>query len=196
MATPPSHQDEDLARRVYAYFIFRLRRPEDAERLTRLSFQRVWHEANLSREVEQEPDLPTFAAARAVIADNPLGRGASKIGGLSPADDGAEGDPTGLRNDLAIAIGRLHRRERDALALRFGGELTISEIAELLDQTPAEIKQRLARGVRSLIELGVVPDQSRASKPAVRGPTPTGSRTSAAKRPGAGGSQRGNTEQK
>ena len=54
-----------------------------------------------------------------------------------------------MNSDLAMAIGRLHRRERDALALRFGGELTIGEIAELLDQTPAEIKQRLARGVRA-----------------------------------------------
>jgi hypothetical protein len=95
-----------------------------------------------------------------------------------------------------MAIGRLHRRERDALALRFGGELTIGEIAELLDQTPAEIKQRLARGVRSLIELAVLPDQSRASKPAVRRPRPAGPRISAAKRPGAGGSKRGNAEQK
>ena len=40
--------DEDLARRVYSYFIFRLRQPEDAERLTRLSFERLWREARLS----------------------------------------------------------------------------------------------------------------------------------------------------
>jgi DNA-directed RNA polymerase specialized sigma24 family protein len=189
-------QGEDLTRRVYAYFIFRLRQPREAERLARLSFERVWEEARLSREVEQEPDLPTFAAARAVITDNPLGRGVSKIGGSRPADEGAEGDPTGLSSDLAMAIGRLHRRERDALALRFGGELTIGEIAELLDQTPAEIKQRLARGVRSLIALGVLPNESRASTPAVRRPRPAGSPNSTAKRPGAGGSKRGNAEQK
>jgi DNA-directed RNA polymerase specialized sigma24 family protein len=189
-------QGEDLTRRVYAYFIFRLRQPREAERLARLSFERVWEEARLSREVEQEPDLPTFAAARAVITDNPLGHGVSRIGASRPADGGADGDPTALSNDLAMAIGRLHRRERDALALRFGGELTIGEIAELLDQTPAEIKQRLARGVRGLIELGVLPNQSRASKPAARPPGFAGSRNSTAKRPGAGGSKRGNTEQK
>ena len=65
-------QDEDLTRRVYAYFIFRLRQPGEAERLTRLSFERIWEQARLSREVEQEPDLPTFAAARAVIARDGL----------------------------------------------------------------------------------------------------------------------------
>jgi hypothetical protein len=35
----PADQDQGLARRVYAYFIFRLRRPADVERLTRLSFE-------------------------------------------------------------------------------------------------------------------------------------------------------------
>src|SRR5512144_1844115 len=91
MAARRDLQDEDLARRVYSYFIFRLRQPEDAERLTRLSFERVWREANLSRETEQEPDLPVFAAARAVIAENPRPRGASRV---SPSDLAAERDGT------------------------------------------------------------------------------------------------------
>jgi DNA-directed RNA polymerase specialized sigma24 family protein len=152
-------QDEDLARRVYAYFIFRLRQPEDAERLTRLSFERVWEAANLSRGVEQEPDLPTFAAARAVIADNPRHRGASRVSRSRGGDQG-EGAPRGLSDDLAMAIGRLHGRERDALALRFGAGLSIGEISELIDRTPADVKQRLARGVRTLRELGVTPKET------------------------------------
>ena len=81
-----------------------------------------------------------------------------------------------------MAIGRLHGRERDALALRFGAELSVGEIAELLDRTPADVKQRLARGVRGLIELGVLPKEASPRK-------------SAAKRPGAGGSKGGKTEQ-
>ncbi len=174
-------QEEDLVRRVYAYFIFRLRQPRDAERLTRLSFERIWREENLSREVEQEPDLPTFAAARAVIAENPRPRGASRVT-PSTVRDGDEEVSSGLSNELAMAIGRLHGRERDALALRFGAELSIGEIAELLDRTPADVKQRLARGVRGLIELGVLPKEASPRK-------------SAAKRPGAGSSKGGKTEQ-
>ena len=154
-------QDEDLARRVYSYFIFRLRQPEDAERLTRLSFERVWHEANLARDEEAEPELPFFAAARGVIADNPRGRGVSRVAAPRGHQD-ERGVPTGLSDALAMAIGRLHGRERDALALRFGAELPIGEIAALLGRTPAEVKQRLARGVRRLIELRVLPDQTQA----------------------------------
>jgi DNA-directed RNA polymerase specialized sigma24 family protein len=174
-------QDEDLARRVYSYFIFRLRQPADAERLTRLSFERFWEAANLSREAEQEPDLPMFAAAHAVIAAHPRRRGASRVTPSGPADQGV-GASTGLSDQVAMAIGRLHGRERDALALRFGAELSVGEIAELLDRTPAEVKQRLARSVRFLRELGVLPEQSPGPK-------------SAPERPGSESTKGGKTEQ-
>jgi DNA-directed RNA polymerase specialized sigma24 family protein len=177
-------QDEDLARRVYAYFIFRLRQPADAERLTRLTFDRVRDGAKLSRDAEREPDLPVLATARAVIADNPRARGASKAVPARPWD--REQGPTGLSKELAVAIGRLHGRERDALALRFGAELSIGEIAELLDRTPADVKQRLARGVRALISLGVLPEETKPRRPAPR--------RSAAKRPGARGAKKGKRE--
>lgn len=174
--------DDDLARRVYSYFIFRLRQPQDAERLTSLSFERVWREANLSREGEQEPDLPVFAAARAVLAENPRPRGASKLVPSRDAVQGKNGAPNRLGNELAMAMGRLHGRERDALALRFGAELSVGEIAELIDRTPAEVKQRLARGVRALINYGVLPKRERPPN-------------SASERPGTGGSEQSKAEE-
>jgi DNA-directed RNA polymerase specialized sigma24 family protein len=144
--------DEDLARRVYAYFVFRLRQPADAERLTQLTFERIRDAENLGR-LHADTDLPVFAEARAVIAENPRRRGATKV----PARSGEDGGPTGLSNELALAIGRLHGREREALALRFGAELSVGDIAELLDRTPADVKQRLARGARMLLDLGLLP---------------------------------------
>jgi DNA-directed RNA polymerase specialized sigma24 family protein len=182
MPTAVQH-DEDLARRVYAFFIFRLRQPEDAERLTRLSFERLWREANLSPQGEQDFELPIFAAARATIAESPRPRGASRV---LPAGDASEKDddsPRALGNQLAMAMGRLHGREREALALRFGAELSVGEIAELIDRPPAEVKQRLARGVRALIQLGVLPKDSSAP-------------SSAAERPRAGGPEQGEAEQR
>jgi DNA-directed RNA polymerase specialized sigma24 family protein len=173
------HQEEDLASRTYAYFVFRLRQPEDAERLTRLSFERIWERERLSRDVGNDPELPLFAAARAVIADNPRQRGASKV---QSAPGHEEGAATGLSNEVAMAIGRLHGRERDALALRFGAGLAVGEIAELIDRTPAEVKQRLARGVRTLLELGVLPREDRSG-------------SSAAERPGARSPEQGKAEQ-
>ena len=45
------------------------------------------------------------------------------------------------------------------VALRFGADLSVGEIAELLDRTPADVKQRLARGTRMLIDLGLLPKE-------------------------------------
>jgi len=84
-------------------------------------------------------------------------------------------------------MGRLHGREREALALRFGAELSVGEISELIDRPPAEVKQRLARGTRNLIQLGVLPKESPARK------SPAGK--SAAKRPRAGGAKEGEAEE-
>jgi DNA-directed RNA polymerase specialized sigma24 family protein len=163
------HVDEDLARRVYAYFVFRLRQPEEAERLTRLTFEGIWERERLGRDLGREPELSAFAAARAVIAENPRRRGASRVRSSGTAKD-PEGDATGLSNELAMAIGRLDGRERDALALRFGADLSVGQIAELLDRTPADVKQRLARGTRMLLTLGVLPKESGSARSAAQGP--------------------------
>jgi DNA-directed RNA polymerase specialized sigma24 family protein len=174
-------QHEAQVRRVYSYFVFRLRQPEEAERLTRLTFERASQPAQPGHEEETEPDQRLFAAAREVIATQPRRRGASRV--ASPADQEGDG-ARGLSSQLAIAIGRLHGRERDALALRFGAELGIGEIAELLDRTPQEVKQRISRGVRGLSELGVLPGK------------PPGPARSAAKRPRAGGAKGGQPKQR
>ena len=181
--------DEDLVRRVYSYFIFRLRRPEDAERLTRLSFERLREQAKLDREMkEEEPDLPVLAAARAVIAENPRPRGAARVAPSRGTPQAEDGRQIGLSDQLALAIGRLHGRERDALALRYGAELSIGEMAELLDRTPADVKQRLARGIRGLISLGVLPEETK--------PRRSAPRRSAAKRPGARRAKQGQAQKR
>jgi DNA-directed RNA polymerase specialized sigma24 family protein len=164
MESAGTHREDDLARRVYSYFVFRLRQPHDAERLTRLTFERHWREANLRRDLEKDPEMPVFAAARAVLAESPRQRGATRV-----QRSGRGELPSGLSEELAIAIGRLHGRERDAIALRFGAELSVGEIAQLLDRTPADVKQRLARGVRGLRDLGILP-KGPDPKPSAEGP--------------------------
>ena len=164
MTVQPS---EELARRVYAYFIFRLRQPEEAERLTRLTFERIWERERLGRDIGQDFVLAVFASARTVISENPRGRGASRVRASERAD-GGNGTARGLSNELAMAIGRLDGRERDAIALRFGADLSVAEIAELLDRTPADVKQRLARGTRMLLTLGVLPKEDGSQRSAQR----------------------------
>ena len=60
-------------------------------------------------------------------------------------------DPdVGLSPDLADALEQLGERERELIALRFGGELTGPEIAELTGLSLANVQQILSRSLRKV----------------------------------------------
>jgi len=52
--------------------------------------------------------------------------------------------------ELVSALGRLSERDREIVALRFGGDMTGPEIAQLLDLTLANVQQILSRSLRKL----------------------------------------------
>ena len=51
---------------------------------------------------------------------------------------------------MAAAVRRLGSREREVLALRFGGDLRGPEIAELLEISVANAQQILSRALRKM----------------------------------------------
>jgi RNA polymerase sigma factor (sigma-70 family) len=53
-------------------------------------------------------------------------------------------------SELNHALAELTEREREVLALRFGGDLTGAEIAELLELTVANVQQITSRALRKL----------------------------------------------
>jgi DNA-directed RNA polymerase specialized sigma24 family protein len=58
--------------------------------------------------------------------------------------------PQGSRDDLDDALGRLPRRQRQALSLRYGSDLSIADVARVLRISEPAAKQLLARGRASL----------------------------------------------
>jgi len=54
------------------------------------------------------------------------------------------------RDLLQRALQTLPEEERAVVALRFGGDLSLSEIADLLDERQTTIEGRLYRGLRRL----------------------------------------------
>jgi RNA polymerase sigma factor (sigma-70 family) len=52
--------------------------------------------------------------------------------------------------ELAAALAQLGDREREVIALRYGGEMNGPEIAELLDITLANVQQIVSRSLRKL----------------------------------------------
>ena len=85
--------------------------------------------------------------------------GASTVGSCRPSDIGdrieeaAEDDPEGdaLRrlgaDDVRRQLGVLTAREREAVALRFGGELNSSEVAAVLGVTPSAARMLVHRAI-------------------------------------------------
>jgi RNA polymerase sigma factor (sigma-70 family) len=69
---------------------------------------------------------------------------------------GAAGDPRleslGEREALASALATLAPEEREAIALRFGAELTVPEIAKLLGEPLTTVEGRVYRALRKLRE--------------------------------------------
>ena len=65
-----------------------------------------------------------------------------RVVALNPAVDAGSGTPPD-RVDLGPAIGRLSADEQALLALRFGRELTVPEIAERLEVAEGTVKSRL-----------------------------------------------------
>ena len=56
----------------------------------------------------------------------------------------------GLSPEIAAALEELGERERQLIALRFGGELTGPEIAELTGLSLANVQQILSRSLRKV----------------------------------------------
>ena len=71
--------------------------------------------------------------------------GALEGGRLDPALEAVE-----QRSTVAGAMGLLSEEEREALALRFGGDLTVPEIAKLTREQLTTVEGRVYRGLRKL----------------------------------------------
>jgi RNA polymerase sigma factor (sigma-70 family) len=84
-------------------------------------------------------------ARRAAAEGRALERAAAGVGG--PPDPLAAVDE---RDAVARALGELAPEEREAIALRFGAELSVPEIAKLLDVPLTTAEGRVYRALRKL----------------------------------------------
>src|ERR1044072_5316498 len=162
--------------KVYGFFAYRLRTRADAEDLTQQTFERA-----LKAWPRYDPSKASVGTWLIVIARNLLVDHfrADRSSRQQPLDelDGSHDaliDPSaepdlGLEPDLERALSSLNGREREIIALRFGGELTGPEIAETTGLSLANVQQILSRSLR---RMGAVIDEEAATDRSAGGGSP------------------------
>jgi RNA polymerase sigma factor (sigma-70 family) len=144
---------EDHVWRVYGFLAYRLRDRGVAEDLTQATFERAlraWGRFDPRRASELTWLL---AIARNLLIDH---HRRDRSDRNEPIDErllpGVPGPEQRLSAapELTEALAKLSNRDREVLALRFGGDLTGPEIAKLLDLSLANVQQILSRSLRKL----------------------------------------------
>ncbi len=144
---------DDHVWRVYGFISYRLRDREVAEDLTQLTFERAlraWSRFDPNRSSETTWLL---AIARNLLIDHyrsdrsALNQPLDELS--TPTIPGPEERFSGAPRVIE-ALTQLKDREREILALRFGGDLSGEEIATVLGLSLANVQQIMSRSLRQL----------------------------------------------
>jgi RNA polymerase sigma-70 factor (ECF subfamily) len=139
--------------RVYGFLAYRLADRQTVEDLTQATFERAlraWGRFD-PRRASAQTWLLAIATnllidyrrrERSVLVETIDDRWLAPVAG---PEERALGSP-----ELLDALGELTDREREVLALRFGGDLSANEIAQVLGLTLANVHQITSRALRKL----------------------------------------------
>lgn len=144
---------------VYGFIAYRVRTRDEAEDLTQATFERAlkaWSRFDPSR---ASAHTWLLAIARNLVIDHyrsDKSRLTSSLDapGANPPDqaaiEGEEEQRLGPDPALASALDGLPQRQREILALRFGGDLSGAQIAEITGLNVDNVQQILSRTLRQL----------------------------------------------
>jgi RNA polymerase sigma factor (sigma-70 family) len=140
---------------VYGFFAYRVRCRADAEDLTQRTFERAlgaWGRFDPQR---APVGVWLLTIARNLLVDHYRADPSSRHRPLDEVEEGELGSEVaapdlGIDPELAAALATLSQRDREIVALRFGGDLTGPEIAELTGLSVANVQQILSRSLRRL----------------------------------------------
>jgi RNA polymerase sigma-70 factor (ECF subfamily) len=147
---------EEHVWRVYGFLAYRSRDRDTAEDLTQATFERAlraWSRFDPGRASESTWLL---TIARNLLIDHHRRHGSRRTEEMEehfmPTVPGPE-ERYAASPELAVALEGLTDRDREVIALRFGGDLTGREIAALTDLSLANVQQILSRSLRKLRDL-------------------------------------------
>ena len=150
---------EDCVWDVYGYFGYRVRGREEAEDLTQATFERAFKAWGRFDADRASVRTWLLTIAHNLLVDHYRREGDVRHDPIDHDDDleprlGTAPDPgdLGLSPELESGLELLSSRERELIALRFGGDLRGPEIAELTGLSLANVQQILSRALRKLKE--------------------------------------------
>jgi RNA polymerase sigma-70 factor (ECF subfamily) len=149
---------DEHANALFAFFMYRTRDRALSEDLVSDTFERV-----LTARARFDPrrgseknwiytiglNLLRDHARRAALEHRSLERVGSTY---QEADYAPDPDSIGLRDELGLALAKLNDVEREAIALRFGADLTLREVARVLREPAAAVEKRIYRALAKLRE--------------------------------------------
>lgn len=159
-----AHRDEEFTRiyddevwHVYGFFGYRVRSRELAEDLTQTTFERALKAWSRFDPARAGVRTWLLSIARNLLIDHYRREGSTHTeslmeGEAGDAQVGGETDEIrlGVSPELESALATLGDRERELIALRYGGDLSGPEIAEITGLTLANVQQILSRSLRRL----------------------------------------------
>ena len=152
------HAYDEHLHRVYGFFAYRVGNRSDAEDLTQLTFERAWRARDQFDRGRGSMATWLLAIARNLLTDHYRASHPELDSGIPveelapgalPRVDGPE-LRLGISSELAAALELLGAREREMLALRFGGDLSGPQIAALTGLSLGNVHQIISRSLREL----------------------------------------------
>jgi RNA polymerase sigma factor (sigma-70 family) len=158
---------ESLIRSVYAYVAYRIGDGPNAEDVTSETFERAFRYRSSFDARKGEPIAWLVGIARHCIDDERTARRPEPSDELEEHSTGDVEGETVLRLELRTAVLKLSPRERELVALRYGADLKVRQIAELLGERTNTIEVALHRALgrlRGLLDGETPPAQGIASR--------------------------------
>jgi RNA polymerase sigma factor (sigma-70 family) len=147
----PLANPQPLIRRVYSYVAYLVGDGPEAEDITNDVFERALRYRSSYDPNKGEPVTWLLGIARrAVSSRRQQTAGVEELDADHAASPGDLEADTIRRLDLAVAFARLAERDRELLALRFAGDLTARQIAQILELKTNAVEVALHRALARL----------------------------------------------
>jgi RNA polymerase sigma factor (sigma-70 family) len=157
----PLANPEMLIQRVYSYVAYRIGDGHDAEDVTSETLARALKYRASFDEQKGDPVAWLIGIARRCVAAHVAANNELAVEVPEQFAAGDLAEDAALRLELGRALATLDARERELVALRFGGDLTAKQVADLLGLRTNTVEvalHRVLRRLRAALDDGALDD--------------------------------------